>query len=42
MFESLSREGRKRPTPLFHTFVDAVRTVLEEASNRRAGAVPVG
>jgi phage replication-related protein YjqB (UPF0714/DUF867 family) len=29
MFLSLSREGRKQTTPRFHTFVDAIRSVLE-------------
>jgi phage replication-related protein YjqB (UPF0714/DUF867 family) len=31
MFQSLSREGRKHTTPEFHTFVDAIRSVLKGA-----------
>ena len=31
MFLSLSREGRKHPTPKFHAFVDAIRSVLTSA-----------
>jgi phage replication-related protein YjqB (UPF0714/DUF867 family) len=43
MFLSLSREGRKHPTPQFFSFVDAIRTVLtgtcgEVLSSGRDGA----
>jgi phage replication-related protein YjqB (UPF0714/DUF867 family) len=34
MFASLSREGRKRTTAKFRTFVDTIFSVLEEASNQ--------
>jgi phage replication-related protein YjqB (UPF0714/DUF867 family) len=34
MFASLSREGRKTKTAKFYTFVDAVRSALEQESSR--------